>query len=230
MPSLMRRIREMVTAQAHHTLDAAENPDVMAQQMLRELSGDIHHAQRALVVAMAAEKNLERGRSQLLADASQWERKAECLLTAGDEPSARAAVERALLARTHADQQRHPLETATRSVARLRGQLQQLKSEWDSARQRVAQISANQAAAEALGRTVGEADHWTRAMERAQRLDQLSRKASQFECEVEAASELVSEQTRLERVVTATETSLAVEQYMRDLKARLAGGAATTDR
>ncbi len=226
MPSLMTRIREMVTAQAHHTLDAAENPDVMAQQMLRELTEDIHHAQRALVAAMAAQKNLERGRTQLLADASQWERKAECLLAAGDEVSARAAVERAVVARAHADEQLHPLETAGRGVARQREQLQQLKSEWDKARQRAAQISVNQAAAEALGRTTGGADHWTRAMERAQRLDQLSRRASRFECEVEAASELMNEHTRLERVVNATEMTAAVEHHMLALKARLAGGSA----
>ncbi len=228
MASLIVRIREMMTAHAHHRLDDVENPDVMAQQMLRDLSEDIHSAQRALVTAMGAEKSLEKSRNQFLAEAADWERKAESLLRAGNEATARGAIERAVAARARAEEQAQPLDTARRSVARLREQVEQLRAEWEKARQRAAQINANQAASEAMGLAGRGADHYTRAMDRAHRLDQLSRKSARFESEVEAASELLGEQTRFEREADAAEQASAVDAAMAALKARLAPGPASS--
>lgn len=227
MASLIVRIREMMTAHAHHRLDDVENPDVMAQQMLRDLSEDIHSAQRALVTAMGAEKSLEKSRNQFLAEAADWERKAESLLRAGNEATARGAIARAVAARARAEEQAQPLDTARRSVARLREQVEQLRAEWEKARQRAAQINANQAASEAMGLAGRGADHYTRAMDRAHRLDQLSRKSARFESEVEAASELLGEQTRFEREADGAEQASAVDAAMAALKARLAPGQAS---
>lgn len=222
MASLMARIRELVTAHAHHSLDQAENPDVMAQQVLRDLGDDIQSAQRALVAALGAEKSLERSRAQFQAEAADWERKAENLLRAGNETLARGALERAVAARHRAAEQEAPLATAQRSVARLREQVEQLKREWEGARARAAQINANQAAATALGLASQGGDHYSRAMDRAQRLDRLSRKAARFECEVEAATELLDEQTRFERETAAADQVAAVDSAFAALKARVA--------
>ncbi|HUP92964.1 MAG TPA: PspA/IM30 family protein [Solimonas sp.] len=222
MASLLIRIREMVTAQAHHSLDQVENPHVMAQQVLRDLSQDLHHAQRALVTAMGAEKSLERGREQLAAEAAEWQRKAEKLVLAGSEELARSALERAVNARSRAQEQERPLETARKSVGRMREQVERLRSECESARARAAQISANHAAAQAMGVASQVTDHYTRAMDRSQRLDQLARKASSFEAEVEAASELLGETDRLEREIAQVDTRATVDVELAALKARMA--------
>lgn len=221
MASLLHRIREMVSAHAHHSLDEIENPDVMAQQVLRDLSEDIQQARRALVSALGAEKSLNKSREQFLGEAVEWERKAEGLLRAGNEELARGALERAVSARARAAEQAQPLETAARSVARLREQVAQLQREWENARARAAQINANQAAATALGMARHGGDHYSRAMDRGQRLDQLSRKAARFECEVDAASELLGEQTRFEREASAVDQAAAVEAAMAALRARI---------
>jgi phage shock protein A len=224
MASLFMRIREMVTAQAHHNLDEVENPHVMAQQVLRDLSADVHDAQRALVTALGADKSLQRQHEQLLVDAADWERKAEKLLRGGNEPLARGALEKALNARARAQEQQRPLDTARRSVARMREQVERLKTELDNARGRAAQISANQAAAEAMGVANRVSDHYTSAMDRSLRLDQLSRKAASFECEVEAASELLGAQDQFERDVQRADIGASVEDAMAALKARIAAG------
>lgn len=221
MVSLFTRIREIVTAHAHHSLDEAENPQVMAQQVLRDLSQDIHEARRALVTALGAEKQLERSREQRLAEAADWEGRAERLLLAGDEALARGALEKAIAARATAAGMDKPLETARKSVARMREQVARLKTEWESARGRCAQISANQAAAEAMGVASRANDHYTAAMDRSLRLDQLAAKASGFEAEVEAASELLGEQDRFERAVAQVDQTAAVNEALAALKARL---------
>lgn len=225
MASLFMRIREMVHAHAHHTLDEAENPHVMAQQVLRGLTEDIHNAQRALVTALGAGKQLERQRDEALRETAEWERRAEHLLTSGAEDKVRGALERAVAQRQRAQALDRPLTTARRTVSRMREQLAQLQAEFETARGRCAQISANQAAAEALGAASRASDHYSSAMDRAQRLDTLSAKASRYEAETEAAAELLGEKDQFEREVAAVGRKVAVDEALAALKARVAGAA-----
>jgi phage shock protein A len=221
MSSLFSRVRELVTAQAHHTIDTVENPHVMAQQVLRDLSQDVHDVQRALVVALGAAKQLQHQQEQLQAEATQWEGKAERLLQSGDEALARGALEKGVTSRAAATALDKPLATARRSADRMREQLAQLKSEWQSARNRCAQISANQAAAEAVGVATRATDQYTAAMDRAAKLDRLSSKSARFEAEMDAACELLADQDRFERDVARADRTAEVDAAMQALKTKI---------
>lgn len=220
--SLLLRIREMVTAHSHHTLDEIENPQIMSQQMLRDLGEDLARANRALVTALGAEKQLLRQQQQARAEAAEWQVRAERVLATSGEALARSAMERAVGAETRANEQEKPLETARRTVQRLREQVSRLKSEWETARARCAQIAANQNAAQALGAASRMGDHYSRAMDRAQRLDQLSRKSAAMDCEAEAAAELLGEHEQLDREVARADQNAAVDAAMESLKAKIA--------
>ncbi len=220
--SLLVRIREMVSAHSHHALDEIENPQVMSQQMLRDLGDDLARASHALVTALGAEKHLLRQQAQSRAEAAEWNMRAERMLLSSGEALARSALERAVLAEARVVEQEKPLETARKGVQRLREQTARLKQEWDSARVRCAQIAANQQAAEALGAATKFGDHYSRAMERARRLDQLSRKSAMFDCEAEAASELLGEQQKLDAEIARVDRDAAVNDAMAALKERIA--------
>lgn len=222
MASLLLRMREMFLAQAHHNLDEMENPKVMAQQLLRDLAEDLSATHRALVTALGAEKALARQQSQWQDEARDWRGKAERLLQSGDEARARGALERALKAETRAAEQDKPLQTARQTTSRLREQASRLKSEWEDARHRCAQIAANQNAAEALNAAGRAGDAYTQAMERMQRLDALSRRTGAFECEAEAAAELLAEREAFERDISAGEQAGAIEAELQALRDRLA--------
>lgn len=226
--SLLVRIREMVSAHSHHALDEVENPHVMAQQMLRDLSADLAQANRALVTALGAEKALLRQQQQARAEATEWQAKAERMLAVSGEELARTALERAIAAEARINEQERPLESARQSVKRLREQVARLRSEWENARARCAQIAANQNAAQALGAASRMGDHYSRAMDRAQRLDQLSRRATSFECEAEAAAELLSEHDRVDRDIARVDQQAAVESALAALKAKLSARAGIT--
>lgn len=226
--SLLVRIREMVHAHSHHALDEVENPHVMAQQMLRDLGGDLANANRALVSALGAEKTLLRQQQHAQAEAAEWQAKAERMLATAGEDLARTALERAVAAEARVGEQTRPLESARQSVKRLREQVARLKTEWENARARCAQIAVNQSAAQALGAASQFGDHYTRAMDRAQRLDQLSRKSTSFECEAEAAAELLSEHDRVDREIAGADRQAAVDAAMAALKTRLAARAGIT--
>lgn len=220
--SLLVRIREMVSAHSHHVLDEVENPHVMSQQMLRELSDDLARANHALVTALGAEKHLERQQQQARTEAAEWNTRAERMLVSSGEALARSALERAIAAEARAAEQEKPLETARKSVQRLREQTARLKAEWENARVRCAQFAANQQAAEALGAATRFGDQYSRAMDRARRLDQLSRKSASFDCEAEAAAELLGEQDKLDREIAHVDRTAAVDDAMAALRERIA--------
>jgi phage shock protein A len=144
------------------------------------------------------------------------------MLVSGGDALARPALERAVIAEARASEQEKPLEVARRSVQRLREQAERLKAEWETARLRCAQIAANQNAAEALGAASRFSDPYSRAMQRAHRLDQLSRKSAAFDCEAEAAAELLGEHDRVDREIARVDRAAAVDSAMAALKARIA--------
>lgn len=221
MTSLLSRIREMVSAHAHHALDEVEDAHVMAQQLLRDLSAELQGAQSALVAALGAEKRLQHERERLLADAREWEGKAEALLRAGDETLAREALERAVGARSQAQARERPLASAQQSVQRVRVQVDQLKREFAQAQMRASEIRASQTAAEAAGAAGRFKDHYSRAMERAQRLDRLAQKAGGLEAEAEAAAELMDESQRLDRAAERAGVAAQVDAAFAELKRRV---------
>ena len=222
MASLFARIRNVVVANAHHAVDQTENPQIMAGQVLRDLGEEVQATRRSLVASLGAERQLLRQREQMQKEAAEWEQKAERTLAGGDEKLARSTLERAVSLKSAAAALDNPVGTAQRTTARLREQMQRLRSEWDNTRNRVAVISANQAAAQALGSVGQAADSYSRAMDRVHSLDELSRKASSMESEADAATELLNEQESLERAVSAHDQAAAVDAAMAELKQRLA--------
>jgi len=227
MASLFARIRNVVVANAHHAVDQAESPQVMAGQVLRDLGEEVQATRRSLVAALGAERHLLKQREAMQKEAADWEQKAERLLASGDEKLARSTLERAVSLKSAAAALENPVATAQRTTARLREQMQRLRSEWDNTRNRVAVINANQAAAEVLGSVGQAADSYSRAMDRVHSLDELSRKASSMESEADAAAELLNEQESLERAVSAHDQAATVDAAMAELKQRLAGKSPT---
>lgn len=225
MASLLSRIRNVVVANAHHAVDQAEDPHIMASQVLRDLGEEVQATRRSLVAALGAERQLLKQRDAMQGEAAEWDAKAERLLAAGDEKLARAALERAVSLKSAATGLENPIATAQRTTARLREQMQRLRTEWDHTRNRVAVISANQAAATALGTAAQASDAYSRAMDRVASLDELSRKAGGMEAEADAAAELLNEQESLERAVSAHDQAAAVEAAMAALKQRVASAA-----
>src|SRR5688572_5975354 len=151
MASLFSRIRNVVVANAHHAVDQAESPHIMANQVLRDLGEEVQATRRSLVAALGAERHLLKQREAMQKEAAEWEARAERLLESGDEKLSRSTLERAVSLKSAAGALENPVATAQRTTARLREQMQRLRGEWDNTRNRVAVISANQAAAEALG-------------------------------------------------------------------------------
>jgi phage shock protein A len=228
MATLFARIRGLVVAQAHHAVDQVEDPQLMSHQLVRDLGAELAAANRGLVAALGAERQVQRSRERMGQEAADWERSAETLLRKGDEASARQALERAVSLRQGASALTQPLQRAGRTVERLRGQVARLRAELGRVRQRVVVIDVQHAAAAALRNAGAADDACTRALDRAQELERFERKSELMDCEAEAAGELLDEQDRLEHSIGRLNTDTAVDEALAALRARIAPAAAAT--
>src|ERR1700757_1287719 len=96
MATLFARIRGLVVAQAHEAVDRVEDPQIMSHQLVRDLTTELAAANRGLVAALGAERQLQRSRERMSKEAGDWECSAETLLRKGEEGLAREALERAV--------------------------------------------------------------------------------------------------------------------------------------
>ncbi len=93
---IFSRISDLFTANLNALLDRAENPEVMLEQMIREMEESLARARRSAAVAIAAESRLRRDREDNQAQAEQWKARARQALNAGHEELARRALARKL--------------------------------------------------------------------------------------------------------------------------------------
>jgi len=228
MATLFARIRGLVAAQAHEAVDRVEDPQVMSHQLVRELTTELAAANRGLVAALGAERQLQRSRERMNQEAADWERSAETLLRKGDEALTREALERAVSLRQGAAAFAQPLERAARTAQRLRSQVARLRAELGRVRQRVAVIDVQHAATAALRSAGAAEDACSRALDRAQELERYERKAEVGDCEAEAAGELLDQQDRLERSVARVNADAAVDEALAALRSRVAAQPAAT--
>ena len=55
---LISRIQGILLANAHHTIDRAENPEVIVKQVIRSLDQEVQNARVSVVKAVTSEKQL----------------------------------------------------------------------------------------------------------------------------------------------------------------------------
>jgi phage shock protein A len=88
------RISDIFSANLNALLDRAENPEVMLDQMIREMEEGLARARRFAAVAIAAEGRLRRDCDDNREHAERWKARAREALAAGREEMARRALAR----------------------------------------------------------------------------------------------------------------------------------------
>jgi phage shock protein A len=91
---MFSRIFDIFTANLNALLDRAEHPEVMLDQMIREMEDSLTRARRYAAVAVAAEGRLRRDRDDNQGQVEHWTARAREALAAGREELARNALSR----------------------------------------------------------------------------------------------------------------------------------------
>ena len=129
---LMDRISRLVRANVNDIIDKAEDPEKMLDQILRDMQSNIQTARGQVAAMIAQEKELEADMKETRTLALQWSAKAQRSVEAGRDDLAREALRRKRdndeNARVYAQQ----YQAQTQMVEKLKGQLRQLESKYQT--------------------------------------------------------------------------------------------------
>lgn len=126
--SIFSRVRDLLSANINAMLDAAEDPEKMADEYLRQLNNELYEAKTSVAAAMADAMKLNTQEARYIAETDQWASKAEAALRAGDENLAKAAISRKVQAQKLATQYTQQSDAQDDQVAQLQQALVQLET------------------------------------------------------------------------------------------------------
>jgi len=129
MAGLLKRIKDVISAESHDILDAHESPDKIARQLVREASEKVAAAQKLTIDAVASEKQLAKQLEEHSTRCEQAHSAAEAALKAEDELGARRALEEKLQHQKLVETLTPQLETAQSNSSRLKQQLASLQQQ-----------------------------------------------------------------------------------------------------
>src|SRR5207244_5760138 len=94
MPSIFKRINDVITANINELIDRVEDPERMIKQIIREMEDNIRKAKEGVIEAIASEKQLQKHLENHRRQSAEWLKRAEEALQANKEDLARAALAR----------------------------------------------------------------------------------------------------------------------------------------
>lgn len=130
---LLDRMTTLVRANINDLLDWAEDPEVMLNQILRDMEDQIGQAREQVAAMMAQETELENDLADAQKQATAWNERAELAVRHQQDALAREALARMNDATAHVTAYQQQLEGQRAFVTRLRTQLDALKSKYDNA-------------------------------------------------------------------------------------------------
>lgn len=129
---ILDRVSQLVRANVNDMLDRAEDPEKMINQILRDMQENIGEARKAVASMIAQEKELEIDLAQTRKLSSEWQSKAERAISAGKDDLAREALRRKKDNDENTGVYEQQLTVQEQAVVKLKSQLTQLESKYQS--------------------------------------------------------------------------------------------------
>lgn len=208
------RVSRLVRANVNDLLDQAENPEIMIDQILRDMESNIADARKQVASMIAQEKELEFDRDETRKLADAWGDKAQRAVDAGKDDLAREALRRQKDYGDNAALYEQQLELQNQAVAKLKSQLSQLEAKFDQTRGQRDTLVARQKRARAqaqIAASVSGADF--SSMDPSSDLDRMERKIRGQEAQAAAMLEMQDD---------SIEAQFAELDYDSDIEERLA--------
>ncbi len=218
--AILDRMTRLIRANINDLIDHAEDPQKMLDQLIREMNDQIHMARGQVATMIAQEKELQADYTQATQLARQWDRKAELAVQQNKDDLAREALRRKRDNDEHAGVYQTQLASQQEMVVKLKGQLQQLESKYESARANRDVLIARQRRAEAV-QSVSSTLSGIKSLDPGEELDRMERRIRSNEARALAEQEMAT--TSLDAQFNALGGDVEVEDDLAKLKARVRG-------
>jgi len=223
MPSLFKRINDVINANINDLVDRVEDPGRMIKQIIREMEENIRVAKDGVIDAITSEKHLLKDLEHHRCQSQDWEKKAEIALQTHTDDLARTA----LLRKKEHDQIIKTLEpswqSAKRTSERLKAQLRSLEAKLEEARRKRSTLLARQRAAEARQHMDHTLTNMQAGLDAHTNFARMEDRVAEIEARTEAMEEVNDAATQMEKDFLAMEIEAEVDSELAALKKKVHG-------
>lgn len=216
---ILRRVRDLLSANLHDVVEQLEDPDRMLRHAVREMEATLHSATSAAARSLAAERLIDQEFDKQQANSERARRRAERAMQAGDEPAARTALQQ----KCSVDRQLEALEQdrqrAHASNAQLRQRIAQMQEKLAETRQIAASTTARQRVAEARRQFTKAASAGSTGYDVVSRFERLRARIAGAEAEADAWVELTEPFSEAaDRSFEERQDAVAIERTLSELR------------
>jgi phage shock protein A len=223
MPSIFKRINDIITANINDLIDRVEDPERMIKQIIREMEDNINRAKEGVIDAIASEKQLYKDLEHNRRQSAEWLHKAEEALNTGQEDLARMALTRKKEHDNILKALEPSWEAAKATSEQLKAQLHALEAKLEEARRKRSTLVARQRAAEARQYMDTTLSHVQAGLDAQANFARMEDKVAEIEARAEAMAEVNSSASRIEKEFLDMEVKLEVENELAALKKKMTG-------
>ncbi|CAM3627931.1 PspA/IM30 family protein [Marinicrinis lubricantis] len=216
---IFKRIRDISAAAIHDLIDKAEDPVKLLNQYLRDMEDDIADAEVAVAKQIAVEKKFRHQYEEAEEMAEKRQSQAVKALESGNEELARKALKDKKEHQQKADEFKGLYESAKENADMLRGQLREMKQEFEKMKSRKTVLIARAETAKAQ-KKVNETMVGLGKDTSIKGFERMNEKVMQLEAEAEAGKELGSRSRSLDAELAALDDD-GIEDELAALKAKL---------
>jgi len=221
---IFSRLKTLISSNVNDMINKAENPEKMLNQLLIDMSEQLIESKKAVAMAIADEKKLERETANQQAQAQEWERKAMLAVRAGQDDLAKEALLRKQEYDTSYQEYQKQWTAQKASVEKLKESLRELQAKIEEAQRKKNLLVARAKRAEAqqkIQNTISSVTGNTSAFDA---FDRMAKKVDQMEAQADAAKELedLSADANLEKKFAALEKSdTSADLLLTELKEKM---------
>jgi phage shock protein A len=213
---IFSRLKTLISSNVNDVINKAENPEKMLNQLVIDMNEQLIESKKAVAMAIADEKKLERETASQLAQAQEWERKAMLAVKAGQEDLAKEALLRKQENDNNYVQYKQQWDAQKQSVEKLKESLRELQNKIEEAQRKKNLLIARAKRAEAQQKIQSTISNVTGNKSAFEAFDRMAAKVDTLEAEADAAKELedFSSNSNLEKRFAALEKSDASADIM----------------
>jgi phage shock protein A len=221
---IFSRLKTLISSNVNDAISKAEKPEKMLNQLLLDMNEQLVESKKAVALAIADEKKLERETQNQQDLAREWERKAMKAVEAGQDDLAKEALLRKQEHEGHYLEYAKQWEAQKASVAKLKEALRDLQNKIEEAQRKKNLLIARAKRAEAQQKIQATMSGMAGNKTAFEAFDRMAAKVDQMEAQAEAAKELedFSSNSDLEKRFKELEKSDAsADKLLADLKDKM---------
>jgi phage shock protein A len=188
--SIFSRLKTLISSNVNDAISKAEKPEKMLNQLIIEMQEQLLESKRAVALAIADEKKLERELANQEAQAQEWEKKAMLAVRAGKDDMAKEALLRKQEFDNASAEYRKQWEAQKLSVEKLKDSLRELQNKIEEAQRKKNLLIARAKRAEAQQKIQTTISTISGNQSAFDAFDRMSQKVDQMEAQADAAQEL----------------------------------------